>query len=73
MNLISPKYGSDHIAEIGFDEESGTLVVRFHKGGTYSYSGVDADTYDRFLRAPSPGEFFRSTVKGRYPHRRIGG
>lgn len=73
MRMVSPKYGSDHIAEIGYDEESGTLFVRFHRGGIYSYGGVNAGTYNRLLTAASPGGFFRSEIKGRYRHRRLSG
>lgn len=71
MSLIAPKYASDHIHSIAYDDETGSLVIRFHKGGTFAYEGVDASTYERLLNAPSAGGFFRSEIKGRYPHRKV--
>ena len=71
MNLTAPRHGSDHIHSVGYDEGSGTLVIRFQRGGSYSYAGVDEGTYLRLLSAPSPGGFFRSEIKGRFRHRRL--
>lgn len=73
MNMTAPRYGSDHIDSIGYNDDAATLVIKFHRGGAYSYEGVDPSMYTRLLTASSPGSFFRSQIKGRYRHRRLRG
>lgn len=72
MRMHPPKNESSHIQSIGFDEETETLAVRFHRGGTYYYHGVDEETYQKLQKAESPGEFFCTNIKGKIPHRKTG-
>ena len=71
MNMQRPKYGSGRIHEIGYDEDSETLVVRFRRGGTYYYDGVDADIFEKLQGNASPGAYFDSAIKGKFKHRKV--
>lgn len=61
---------SSNIDSIGFDPETQTLEVRFKHGGTYSYDGVAATTFEQFRSATSPGKFFLANIKGQYSTRK---
>lgn len=44
------------------------LFVQFKGGGIYQYLDAPASLHKEMLAAESVGSFFRSRVKGRYPH-----
>ena len=56
---------STNIGEVVFD--AGTLTVTFKNGDQWQYSGVPAEVYAAFQRAPSAGSFFFRQIRGRYP------
>jgi hypothetical protein len=53
----------------GYDPATKTLVVEL-SAGTFSYSGVSADTWRRFAGASSPWSFFRDNIEEEYPAKR---
>lgn len=55
---------SSNVSAAVYDEETGTLTVTFHKGGTYVYR-VDQATAAAFEASPSPGSFVARQLKGR--------
>lgn len=57
---------SSQIAEVGYDEATRTLRIRFHSGGTWSYAGVPAQTHRTLVTTDSVGSFFHRHVRGRY-------
>jgi len=58
---------STNVSGIGYDAPSGTLEVHFANGGKYRYTGVTQEVFDGFLKAPSPGGYFASVVRGKFP------
>lgn len=54
---------SSNILEIGYDEDTRTLVIKFHHGGLYKYSPITPDFYLSFLRSTSKGEWFQKNIK----------
>ena len=54
----------------GYDATTKTLVVEL-SSGTFSYSGVSADTWRRFSGASSPWSFFRDNIEEEYPAKRV--
>ncbi len=61
---------SSDLSAVGYN--GGVLVIRFHSGGTYQYSGVPESVYQGLMGAPSHGRYFHANIKGRYPYMRIG-
>lgn len=61
---------SSNIASIGY--ESGTMHIRFHSGGLYTYSDVPEFLYMELMSAASKGRYFHAHIKGRYDDTRIG-
>lgn len=57
---------SSNILEIGYDEETETLAVRFHRGTLYHYQGVSQETFEGLRDAPSVGKYFNSHIRDGY-------
>ena len=63
---------SSNVAAVGFDDDTGTLGVRFQSGAEYHYPGVPRSIYEGLLTAPSVGSFFDAYVKkAGYPAVRV--
>jgi hypothetical protein len=62
---------SSLIKVIGYDRDTGKLVIEFTKGGKFAYSGVTEQFWDEFRTAPSQGKFFMAEIKGKLPFESI--
>ena len=62
---------STNIAEVTYDGDTKTLSVTFKDGDQWEYSGVPAEVYGAFQRAPSAGSFFYRNMRGRYPETQV--
>jgi len=70
---------SSNIAEIGYDEKTSTLYVKFNRGGFYSYEDVTKSVFDEFLNDPVPdkdgkpsyGVHFNRFIKNDYKTNRL--
>ena len=57
------KVKSSNIEEIGHDELSGVIEVKFKGGAVWQYpGGFDRHTFEAFRDAESVGKFFRSEI-----------
>jgi len=56
---------------IGYDSDTGTMIVTFNTGQAYAYANVPEDVATDAANAPSVGEFINSEIKGRYSYRRL--
>ena len=66
LTMRAPHNSSSHIHSMGYDEETGTLAIRFHKGGVYYYQGIDARTYGEMHAHESPGGYFHQNILGKF-------
>ena len=61
---------SSNVSEIGYDDETGEMLVTWSKSGKVSaYAGVPEDVAEACSVAPSVGSFLNSEVKPFYQHR----
>ena len=61
---------SSNVSAIAKDGDN--LVVRFHGGATYEYTGA-GDLYSKMLRSNSKGKFvWRELIRKRVPFRKVG-
>ena len=51
------------LAYASYDTLSLSLLVIFHNGAQYEYSGVDQTTWDEFISAPSSGTYFNTVIR----------
>lgn len=58
---------SSRIAEMGYDEETATVYVRFPDGKAWQYRNVPQQVRQDFARAESKGRFI-SQVLNHYDH-----
>lgn len=70
MQLI-PVSSSD-IRAIGYDNNTATLFVVFHSGGTYQYFDVPEYVHVAFMNAGSKGQFLHQNIKYQYRYQRVG-
>lgn len=63
-----PAVRSSNIRHIDYEPDARRLTVEFDGGARYAYAGVDPETYQAFLAAPSKGGFFHGHIKGRYSY-----
>ena len=62
---------SEAIAEIRYDDERSTMLVRFVDGEWYSYFDVPPGVHKAFVAAESHGRFFQSHIRDKYRYRRV--
>lgn len=62
---------SSNIRSVGYAPDTQTLEIEFQDGAIYEYSGVPATVHAGLIAAASPGRYFHTHIKDRYPHRRV--
>ena len=62
---------SSNVAEVGYNEGTSTMGVRFLNGSEYNYFDVDQDTYFSLESASSVGGFLHAFIKGHYAYERV--
>ena len=62
---------SSNIAEIGYDELSGTMEILFHSEALYQYFDVPVQVYEELLAASSHGKYFNANIKGRFRYAKV--
>lgn len=60
---------SSNLAEVGY--EDGTLYIRFHSGGLYSYSNVPPAVFLGLMNAPSLGKYFHANIRNVYRYQKL--
>lgn len=60
---------SGMVTEVGYDSDSGDMLVTWKNGKTSAYAGVPEEVADAAARAPSVGQFLNSEIKPFYQHR----
>jgi hypothetical protein len=68
MTMIS--VNSSDISAIGY--LNGTLHIKFHSGGLYSFNNVPENIHRSLMSASSHGKYFHTHIRGRYNDKRIG-
>ena len=64
-----PRVESSMIRRIEYEEPTRELDITFTSGKTYTYVDVPKSVYQRFVRAPSKGQFFNDYIKDQYEFR----
>lgn len=62
---------SSMVQAIGFEAESGEMIVTWKNGRQSAYSGVPEDVAMQAATAASVGQFINSEIKPIYAHRYI--
>jgi hypothetical protein len=58
---------SSRITEMGYDDLSATVYVRFPNGRAWQYRNVPPEVWQEFVEAPSKGQFIHQ-VLNHYDH-----
>lgn len=62
---------SSNVEEIGYDEKTQTVYVRYLNGSLYIYKGVSLLEFENLRDAPSIGSYLHRNFKNLYPYERI--
>lgn len=63
---------STEITQVGYQEDSETLEIKFQHGGLYQFFNVPADVFQGLLSAPSKEGYYQAKIGERFPCSRIG-
>ena len=66
IEMKAPRNESSQIHSLGYDAETQTLAVQFHKGGVYHYEGVSPQTFEAMHAHESPGSYLHENIRGKY-------
>jgi hypothetical protein len=62
---------SSNVLQVGYNQQTATLGVRFHSGSEYAYEGVPYDVFEALRVATSVGKYLNVAVKPRYQYERL--
>lgn len=57
---------SSTIKAIGYDEKTGTMIIRFKGDRLYHYATVPIELYNNFMVSQSKGKFFHKNIRGKF-------
>ena len=60
---------SSFISHVAYYEPLKMFEIKLMNGQTYSFSGVPKNTFNRFMKAKSKGEFFNKVIRPNYTAR----
>lgn len=69
---FSAAVNSSTVKGMTYSEDAKALVVVFHSGLSYMYTGVPKEVATSLLSAESVGNYLSSKTKGRYPYLKVG-
>jgi len=55
---------SSMIAAIGYDEQTEAMTVFWNRGTQTDYGNVPKEVFEKFVSAPSVGQFYNQNIKG---------
>lgn len=62
---------SSTLARAEYNANAAQLLLDFHDGSRYLYSGFPAPLFTELLHAASQGAFFNREIRNRYPYVRL--
>jgi len=62
---------SSNISEIGFDQDTEELYVRFKSGKVYKYTNVPFSIYTALMEADSIGSFFHKEIRTAFDYQQL--
>lgn len=62
---------STEISQVGYQEGSETLEIKFERGGVYQFFNVPSDVFDGLMSAASKEGYYHSKIGERFPCSRV--
>ncbi len=62
---------SSSISELGYDPDTMTLEVSFHKGDVYQYFDVPQALYHELIQSDSLGRFLNTRIKNHHQYAKL--
>ena len=62
---------SKEITQVGYQERSETLEIKFERGGVYQFFNVPVDVFNGLMNAASKEGYYHSKIGERFPYSRV--
>jgi len=62
---------SSMISEVGYDESTNTVFIKFNSNALYMYEGVCKSEFENLKTASSVGTYFNNNFKDEYSFERL--
>jgi len=62
---------SKEITQVGYQEHSETLEIKFERGAVYQFFNVPADVFNGLMNAASKEGYYQSNIGERFPYSRV--
>ena len=69
MDMTAVK--SKSITEVGYEESTGEMHVKFASGHTYRYKGVSPEAHKAFVGAESIGSHFHKQIRSQFAGEKV--
>ena len=69
--MVLQAVNSKTISKVGYDPQTLIMIIEFHTGSMYEFSGVDQDIYQQFINSPSLGTFFSKNLRKKFQYKKI--
>ncbi|MFT4263928.1 MAG: KTSC domain-containing protein [Nocardioides sp.] len=70
---LHPTRRSKALEYAGYDPATGTLRVRFRRGGVYDYLDVPPEVFEALMTSAHPWTEWREHITSTYAYRRVDG
>jgi hypothetical protein len=57
---------SENLKQVGYDPQTGDMVIEFHAGPMYVYKNVPAQIHTDLMASEKKGEFFHRAIRNRF-------
>lgn len=65
------KADSSNIETIDYDPTTKVLTIQFKNKTVYTYANVGVIDYSNLMRAPSQGQYFAKSIRGKFKAKKV--
>ena len=69
--LIINEYKSTNLKSSEYNTETNELIIKFKKGGKYSYDKVPISIFTKMRMAESQGSYFSKNISRNYKYKKL--
>lgn len=70
-NIEMYQVSSSNVAEVGYDTQNETVLIRFLNNALYAYKEVNEITFEELKTAQSVGSYFNRNFKNVYSYEKV--
>lgn len=71
LNMHRTAVGSPGIEQLGYEEGSEILEIKFSSGTVYEFYNVPSKMYEQLMNSPRKELFYETNILVRFPYKRL--